>query len=86
MPESHESDPESVARQDNRMTDTYDPDAALESISKKERLAQATLDRLRHLSFDPANQKRFERTWTISQLETLLIAGISQRFKRQCSC
>ena len=57
---------------DLRLTDTYDPDTAVESVSKKERLAQSTLDRLRQLSFDPANQKRFERTWTISQLHSMV--------------
>ncbi len=72
MPESVEPDLDLAPRQNSRMTDTYDPDAALESISKKERLAQATLDRLRHLSFDPANQKRFERTWTIGQLSAMV--------------
>ncbi len=71
MPESEPSYPESVAEQET-FGGPYDPTVALESISKKERLAQTTLDRLRHLSFDPDNQKRFERTWTIGQLAAMV--------------
>lgn len=72
MSESNEpaTAPTSVA--DSRKGDRHDPSAALESIAKKERLAQALLDSLRQMSFDPAEQKMFQRTWTIGQLPGLV--------------
>ncbi|NQV86656.1 MAG: AAA family ATPase [Woeseiaceae bacterium] len=72
MPETKESDSARVSEPDHGTVGSYDPTAAIASIAKKERLAQATLDRLRHLSFDPANQKLFNRTWTISQLQSMV--------------
>lgn len=72
MPEHNEPSPVSSSRIDSGTDQAYDPRAALASIEKKERLAQTTLDRLRHLSFDPANQKHFNRTWSISQLQNMV--------------
>ena len=72
MPEANEPATVSMPPPDLRTGDRYDPNAALESIAKKERLAQALLDSLRQMSFDPAEQKMFERTWTIGQLPDMV--------------
>lgn len=72
MPQPDEPYPEPLSHSHSLTSDAFDPNTALESIAKKERLAQATLERLRHLSFDPARQKLFDRTWTISQLHEMV--------------
>ncbi len=72
MAQRSEADPEQISSRYFPTDDRKDPRAALDSIAKKERLAQATLDQLRHLSFDPANTKIFDRRWTISQLPEMV--------------
>ena len=72
MQQLDESYPDTSPDPNSLTVEDRDPTAALESIAKKERLAQATLNQLRQLSFDPENRKFFTRTWTISQLPDMV--------------